>query len=191
MLQLGQFVQMVANTLIDLQVHHRQFHTGKGKAVFQLFRRPPGVHRGRNRAEAERSVEAQRPLRIVPHDDGHPVALLNAVFIPHLGSELAHGEVQRAKGDALILVNEIGAVSELLRRKFQDNRNVGRRILVDLHGHAANDGLFQLQWRSRPGQQGVGLSDRHCGPIRGKKVCRHGFPRVVSLLTPDNHADAG
>ena len=180
-LQIGQIIPVPAHALIEMQIDDGQLHFGEGQAIVQLFTRPPGIHRGGNRAQAERSIKSDRPLRIVPHHDGDPVALFHAIGVAHHGGHGTDGLRHRLEGNAFILVNDIIPIRELGLSQRQDKRNGRRRVLVNLHLNAIDDGIFQFKRRARPSQHFIGLGNRHGGPV-WQSIGGHGFPLNVCFL---------
>ena len=160
MLELSQIRQMLADTLQLFGVDDSDFRAAVRDAVFQLLARPPGIERRRDRAKHQRGEERDRPLRIIAHDDGDPIALLHAELIAEFHSQLGHGLVVRGEGYTLVLEDEEFAVAPVGRVEHAVTQGE-RRVLVGAQLDAVDDLLFQLEPRARRSHQRIALIDRH------------------------------
>ena len=156
--------QVLGQALETLGVEERDLGCGIGEAVFQLRPGPPGVERGDDGAQGGGGVEGDRPFGQVAHDDGDPVALLDAI-----GRQLMRQDRDRAveglEGDALVLMDQKHLLA-MRAASFEHGAKGRRGVLPRPRRHAANDHLLHFQRRPWRGQQGMGLGDGHGGPGR-------------------------
>ena len=101
--QLGTVVQVLGQALIAFDIDHEDRGSGIEQAIFQLRAGPPCVQRRDDRAQGQAGIEGHGPFGQVAHDDGDPVALLNALG-RQLRREDGDSPIEGLETDALILV---------------------------------------------------------------------------------------
>ena len=180
--QVGQTFEHAPDALVNLGVDDRGLDAHERQSVLQLLGSPPGVHRCRDRAGAQRCVEAKGPFGIVAHDDRDAVALHDAEIRHQRLGQRPRGQMQGAEGDALVFVDDVGPVGELGGGRFKDERDGGRRVLVDLHRNAADHGVLQLDRGARPCERCIGRRNRHHGPVRTRAFGHGHFPPDCLVL---------
>ena len=92
--------------------------------------------------------EGHDPLGQVAHDDGHPVALLDAERVAQAVGQGAGDAVVLGEGRALVLVDEEDGVA-VAERHVHDGAQRRRRVLPRPGRHAADVELLHLEELAR------------------------------------------
>ena len=138
---------------------------GIRQARCEFLLAPPGVHRRHHRADDERSVKCDGPLRVVSHGDRHTVAGFDIKGLHQRMRQRARRLEMRLIAHPLIFEDEKCSVLPGPPRQKQIT-NRARRSLVDGGDDAVDRRLLHLERRPWRSQQSVRFVDRHdwkCG----------------------------
>ena len=97
-----------------LLIHKQDPGARVTQAIFQLWPGPPGIQRHHNCAADRGGPEADGPLGKIAHGNGHPVTLLNAVFVHQQVCQFTDITMHLGVGQALIFIHQVGSVSKSL-----------------------------------------------------------------------------